>query len=321
MSKIQRQNILFWTIITMSFIISENLCFGAEQKTIAMLDKQVMQLEETWKAGETNEYFLKAREIAKIINPHMNITYTEEQYEEANKLRKAGKTNEYYAKIEDFDKEILSHSITGNLNKIAAKLFDNIISKKANIINVGNNDLYALEYLRSYLVANGKTSIEERRINALLLSRYLGKIRKELIPNFEPKRVMSNVAPPRDARGGFMFSGMNPAAITNPIVRAQYEAAIRENHENGLMNSRQYALRSVGDEFTTKGIIDYIIKTFRGDVAEMGGKQAVIMDNIIKTFDGDDASIGLLAECIQAANLTDKEKEEVLKKVGVKQPK
>ena len=84
------------------------------------------------------------------------------------------------------------------------------------------------------------------------------------------------------------------------------------------MNSRQGALRSVGGEFETKRIIDYVIKTFRGDVAEMGGKQAVMMDYIIKTFRGDDASIGLLDECIKAANLTDKEKDEVLKKVGVK---
>ena len=114
---------------------------------------------------------------------------------------------------------------------------------------------------------------------------------------------------------------MDPKAITNPVVRAQYEAAIRENHENGLMNSRQFALRSVGGELTTKSIVDYIIKTFRGDVAEMGGKQAVIMDDIIKTFGGDDASIGLLAECIKAADLTEKEKEEVLRKVGVQQPK
>ncbi|MFH1477227.1 MAG: hypothetical protein ABIH24_07035, partial [Verrucomicrobiota bacterium] len=53
-------------------------------------------------------------------------------------------------------------------------------------------------------------------------------------------------------------------------------------------------------------------------VAEMGGKQAVIMDDIIKTFGGDDASGGLLAECMQAADLTDKEKEEVLEKVGIK---
>ena len=77
----------------------------------------------------------------------------------------------------------------------------------------------------------------------------------------------------------------------------------------------------MGDKLTSTRIIDYIIKTFRGDVVEMGGKQAVIMDYIIKTFRGDDASIGLLDECIKAANLTDKEKEKVLKKVGVKQPK
>ena len=54
----------------------------------------------------------------------------------------------------------------------------------------------------------------------------------------------------------------------------------------------------MGSEVTSTHIIDYIIKTFRGD----------------------DASTALLAECIKAANLTDKEKEEILRKVGVKQP-
>jgi len=299
MSKIQKHKILFWTIIAISFIISKNLCVGTEQKTIAMLDEQVIQLEDIWKAGKTNEYFLKAREISKRIeriNPNV-IMYNEKQAKELRELRDAGKTNESFAKASEFHKE--NHSITNNLNDIVAPMFNNLMAKKVDIIDSGNNDLYAMDNLADYLFSNDKVSIKERRTNALLLCRFLGKIRKELIPNFEPKRVMSNVAPPRDARGGFMFSGMDPAAITNPVVRDQYEAAIRENQGNGLMNSRQSELRSLGNEFTTKRIIDYIIKTFRGD----------------------DASFALLTECINAANLTDKEREEVLKKVGVKQPK
>ncbi|MDO9541308.1 MAG: hypothetical protein Q7J98_03180 [Kiritimatiellia bacterium] len=321
MSKTQKHKILFWTIIAISFIISKNLCVGAEQETIAMLDRQVLQLEEIWKAGKTNEYFLKASEIAKRIekiNPNV-IMYNEEQAKELLDLWNAGKTNESFAKANEFNKE--NHSITNNLNNIVAPMLNNLMAKKVNIIDGDNNDLYAMDKLSSYLLSNDKAPIKERRTIALLLCRFLGKIRKELIPNFEPKRVMSNVAPPHDARGGFMFSGMDPAAITNPVVRTQYEAAINENRQNGIMNRRQSELRSLGNEFTTKRIIDYIIKTFRGDIAEMGDKQAVIMDNMIKMFRGDDASIGLLAECIQAANLTDKEKEEVLRKIGVKQPR
>ena len=176
------------------------------------------------------------------------------------------------------------------------------MANKVNIIDDSSHyDLYAMDYLACRLLSNDKVSIKERRINALLLSRFLGKIRKEIIPNYKDKPVSSNVSPPRDAppQRSPYISGMDPKAITNPVVRAQYEAAIRENEENNNMNGRQGALRSVGDEFTTKRIIDYIIKTFRGD----------------------DTSTALLAECIKAANFTEKEKEEVLRKVGVKQPK
>lgn len=317
MKTLFRQKMLFSVILALSFIISGNMCFSAEQETITMLDKQVIQLEEIWKSGKTNEYFLKAREIAKKINPY-SIAYNQKQDAELGDLWKAGKTNEYYAKAKEFADEIRSHSITNNLNNIVVSMFNNLMVKKADIIDSGNNDLFAMDDLSGYLFSNDKVSIKERRINVLLLCRYLGKIRKEIVPNFKRKPVMDNVSPPPGTPCA--VAGMSPEAITNPVLRSQYEASIRENRENSHMNSRQAGLRSIEREISAP-IIDYIIKTFRGDVAEMGGKQAVIMDNIIKTFGGDDASGGLLAECIQAANLTDKEKEEVLEKVGVKQPK
>lgn len=261
MSKIQRQKKIFWTIITMSFIMSESLCFGTEQKTIAILDKQVIQLEEIWKAGKTNEYFLQARNIAK---------------------------------------DIKAHSTTNNLSDIAARLFDNLISKEVNLGDAGLDgvgDLFAMDDLAWCLIPNDKASIETRRINTLLLCRYLGKIRKEIIPNFEPKRVVSNVAPPHGIPCA--MAGMDPKVITNPVLRAQYEASIRENQENGLMNVRQQELRSMGDKVTSTRVIDCIIET----------------------FDAGDISSPFFIECINSAGLNDKEKEEVLKKVGAKQPK
>lgn len=245
------QNISFWVAFVLSFIIFENMGFSANQKFITMLDKQILQVEDIWKAGNTREY---------------------------------------YSKVASITRDIMANSTKSNLNKVAAKLFDNLISKEAKIGEVGVDDLSAMQKLASYLISNNNVSIEERRINVLLLSKYLGKIRKEIVPNFKPKRVVANVAPPPGTPCA--VSGMSPKAIKDPIARAKYEAAIRENQENNLMNSRQAKLRSIEWEMS-KPIIGYIIGTFHA---------------------GDRTSV-LFTECINAAALNDKEKEEVMSKV------
>ena len=321
-----------WVIFVLLLTKCETVSLCAEQDP-ASLDKQLNELIDLANTGKTKEFSEKAKAYTEKMKAHSATNWENvcsEQEAIAVFDRKviqleeffwAGKTNEYIKKAWFVARDIREHPAKNNLNGVAAKLLDKLMAKKVSIIDSGyNKDLYAMDDLACRLLSNDKVSIKERRTNALLLCRFLGKIRKETIPNYKDKPTCLHVGPPEDAplqRGGYM-AGMDPKAITNLVVRAQYEAAIRENRENGLMNSRQHALRSVGDEFKTKGIIDYIIKTFRGDVAEIGGKQAVMMDYIIKTFRGDDASIGLLDECIKAANLTDKEKDEVLKKVGVK---
>jgi hypothetical protein len=244
------QNIGFWVVLVLSFIMFENMCFSANQEFITTLDKQILQVEDVWKAGNTREYYSKVASIAR---------------------------------------DIMANSAESNLNKVAAKLFDNLISKEAKIKEVGVDDLLVMKKL-AYLLLNNNASSEERQINVLLLSKYLGKIRKEIVPNFEPKLVVANVDPPAGTPGA---AGMSPKAIHDPIARAQYEASIRENQENGRMNLRQAKLKSIEWEMS-KSIIGYIIETFHA---------------------GDSTSV-FFTECINTAALNDKEKEEVVSKVS-----
>lgn len=247
-----RQKMLIWAILTLLFIKCENICFSTDQESIPMLDNQVLQVEDLWKTGNTREYYLKATDIAR---------------------------------------DIMVNSTKSNLGTIAAKLFDNLISKEVKIGEVGLDDLSVMQKLASYLISNNNASVEERRLNVRLLSMYLGKIRKEIVPNFKPELVVANVAPPPGTPCA--VSGMSPEAISDPVLRAQYEASIRENQENNLMNSRQSKLRSIEWEMS-KPIISYIIETFHAG----------------------DISSALFTECINCASLNDKEKEEVVRKVG-----
>ncbi|MDO9527969.1 MAG: hypothetical protein Q7J27_02285 [Syntrophales bacterium] len=324
-----QHKMFFWVIFILLLAKCANVSFCAEQDSVS-LDKQLNELINLANTGKTNEFSEKVKAYTEKMKAHSAtnwenvcseqeaITVFDRKVIQLEEIWEAGKTNEYFEKAKVIARDIREHPAKNNLNGVAAKLLNKLMAKKVSIIDIHNNDLYAMDYLACRLLSNDKVSIKERRINALLLCRFLGKIRKEIIPNFKRRPVMRNVVPPIDVPRA--TAGMSPEVITNLVLRAQYEDAIRENRENNLMNSRQAELRSIEREMS-KPIINYIIETFRGDVAEMGGKQAVIMDNMIKTFRGDDASIGLLAECIQATNLTDKEKEEVLKKVGVKRPK
>lgn len=258
MKTLFRQKILFSAMLALSLIKCDSICFGADQESIPIFDKQVLQIEDLWNTGKTREYYLKAADIGR---------------------------------------NIIANSTTSNLNKVTAKLFDNLISKEVKIGETGMDgidDLIVMDKLAWHLVSNEKVSIEERRTNTLLLCRYLGKIRREIVPDFRTKPVFKNITPPPGTPRA--MSGMSPTAITNPVLRSQYEASIRENHENSLVNTRQQKLRGMADGAIKTRIIGYIIETFyAGDI-----------------------SSAVFTECINCAHLDDKEKEEVLNKVGSK---
>jgi hypothetical protein len=240
-------------IIILLLITRVNLCFSADKDSIPEYDKQILQVEELWKQGNIHEYYAKT---ANIVG------------------------------------DIMANSQKIDQNKAAAKLFDNLISKETKITDVGIDDLSAMQKLASYLISNVTVSIEERRTNVLLLAKYLGKIRKEKVPNFKPKPVVANVSPPVGTPG---MAGMRPEAISDPVARAKYEASIRENQENALMNSRQSELRNIDVEMS-RPIINYIIQTFHAS----------------------DISSANFIDCMNSAELDDKEKEKVVNHVSSK---
>jgi hypothetical protein len=253
MKTVFRRIMLIWAIPVLSFIICDNVCLGIDQESIIMLDKQVLQVEDIWKTKNIHEYYLKATNIAK---------------------------------------DIMINSPTSNLNTIAAKFFDNLISKEVKIEEVELDDLLVMKKMASYLISNINASVEERQINVKLLCKYLGKMRKEVVPNYTPKLVVANVAQPAGTPGA---AGMSPEAISDPIARAKYEASIRENQGNSRMNSRQVELRSIEWEMS-KPIIAYTIGTFHAS----------------------DISSALFTECINSASFNDREKEEIVSKVGLR---
>lgn len=239
----------------MSLIRCENVCFGVVQESISTLDKQLLQAEYLWKAG---------------------------------------KIREYYSKTTDIAEEIMAKPTSNNLNTVTTKLFDNVISKENKVgevnLEVGLEDLLVTQKLASYLISNTDISIEERRINAKLLCRYLGTIRKEILPNYKPTLVMANVLPPPGTPCA--IAGMSPESIADPALKAQYEASIRENRINNLMNSRQAKLRSIEWEITEQ-----------------------IMYYISGTFNAYDISSDYFTECIKSGNFSEREKEEIINSI------
>lgn len=87
------------------------------------------------------------------------------------------------------------------------------------------------------------TAGEDRVRYAALAGSFLIRISKELIPNFKPKPVYRNVAPP--IRSGPVVIGMNPDGIEDPVAREAYKKAIEENSLNAALNSRQRSLRQL----------------------------------------------------------------------------
>ena len=102
-----------------------------------------------------------------------------------------------------------------------------------------------------------------RRSDSRLVCESRRRFLSERIENFSPRKVVQNVTPPGDTQG-LTFSGMAPEAIRDPVARAKYEAAIRENQQNAITNKRQ---RLIEDHMTVYNplIEQYLIRTFKGE--------------------------------------------------------
>lgn len=149
------------------------------------------------------------------------------------------------------------------------------------------NELPALRSLVFKLIELDVETTEERIRIADLLSDFLGRVRTEIIPNFDPLPVVSNVKPPISG-GSPVFSGMDPLDIADPEARAQYQEAIRINQQNNLINKRQRELVST-DRITSKVVVKYIADTFSDS----------------------DSKLPQFVECIEKAKLTENEIDEI----------
>ncbi len=224
-------------------------CFGSGADYTRMINRKISQNEGLWVSGKKHDYYLGASNI-----------------------------------LED----ILLNSKNGSLNESAAALFGNLLSKEVDVDKVGLDDLLIMQKLASYLISSNG-NVDERHINAKLLCGYLGKMRKEIVPNFKPKLVFENVEPPLGVAGA---AGMDPKAIKDPVARIKYEASIRENSMNNIVNSRQTTLLNT-EKQTVKSIVSYIIEAFNAG----------------------DAPSSDFIECIRLGNFSEGEKVEILRRL------
>jgi hypothetical protein len=210
-------------------------------------------------------------------------------------LWNAGRSYEYYQNAATLTKSIMAASAMTNVDEVAAALLNNLVSKEVNVKEADErfdvDDLSVMERLALHLISARGITPEERPGNARLLSRYLGRIRSEIIHNYKDQPVTENVMPPLDTLGP-VFSGISPDAIKDPVARAKYEDAIRENHQNAVINARQTFLAR-SDAMTGGLVISYLVETFRTGA-----------------LSPDD-----LADCIKSAHLTEDEKKEVASEI------
>ena len=240
-------------------------------------------------AGLTEEE--KQQLIRRIDPPSLEV-----QVSQIEDLWKAGKHTAYFSELYDVTREIDSVRQKRDVSSAAVALLESVLAKEPSISETPTEDL--TEICTSDLSAMGRMvycvqcrkdrSMKERQANALLLAKCLGRIRKELIPNFERKQTVMNVAPPS---GGFGFPGMAPDAIDDPARRAKYIADIRQNVINTVVNSRQNELYRLNRSTA-----------------------AFILDEIIEAFQDADSSAPLLKECIREGRLTNEEIQQVLNK-------
>ena len=226
-------------MVALSFILNNKVCFG-QDKGAASIDNQLSQAEEFWNKGDRHNYYSKATAIADEIKVNSSKT---------------------------------------NLNAPAAKLLESLVSKQADPVEVGTSDLATMQKLATYLASNDAAAKDERRLTVRLLCKYLGKVRKERIPNFKPKPVFENVGP---------MAGMSPNVIKDPGTKAKHEEAIRENEDNARQNSRQHEL---------KGIEWAMHKKLKG--------------YMLKTFKASDVSTTVFSQCMSEAQFDDQERKEI----------
>ncbi len=200
---------------------------------------------------------------------------------------------EYYVRAGRIARDLFRHEPIA-ANAVALQLQSNLLAKRADSFEVreadfevGAADLGAMAEVARYLLAEGNASIGPQHQKIRPFAKLLGIVRAEIVPDYIPKRVVSNVASPAGVPG---MAGMDPEAIADPVAREKYKAAIRENQLNNLMNKRQQTLHEMETEFARR-IVEYMSRAAAADSAS---------GNIVR-------------QSIIDARLTDTEKAEVMR--------
>ena len=97
---------------------------------------------------------------------------------------------------------------------------------------------------------------DDRVRYAAMVILFMKRLNQDIIPDFKPRPVYANVAPPISS--GPMMAGMSPSAIKDPVARAAYLKAIEENSQNNVLNSKQYFFRDTAKQLNIK--LAYFLK-------------------------------------------------------------
>lgn len=183
----------------------------------------------------------------------------EQQLLQIEKLWEGGKTNEYYEKAWDVTRQISELALHTDADRVVSGFLVTLLSKSSLGTSGNEFGLLSMERLAHILMASDTVSVEERRDHVLLICLFMKSVREQRIKDFEWLPSYANVGPPPGVAG---WSGMDPAALSDPDDRVLYEAVIQNNIRNIRINSRQATLSEM--ESLRPLVITYIIDTFRG---------------------------------------------------------
>ena len=142
------------------------------------------------------------------------------------------------------------------------------------VVHIRTADLGAIDNIALFLFAEGNSPFGSQSLKVKLVSRMLGRIRAEEIQGFAPKRVQRNVSPPPGS-AEIWVTGMDPKAIEDPKDRAIYEAAIRENSQNKVLNQRQERLQRLDADYAKQVVALLRRVSVSGDISSEVIRQAI----------------------------------------------
>ncbi len=186
----------------------------------------------------------------------------------AETIWKEGSIDDYYATI---DLLIMNDTDTLKIKSLRRAMI--LLMPKDNYKFDYNADgIISQMKIADVLFSHIESSQQDHLSNLLILSEFIGHVRSELINDFEPLTVYANVPPPEGFLG---WSGMNPDAIKDPKIRAEYKSSIEKNSQNNRINKRQHLLTKI-DRSYSKRFIQQATETLR--MYDLEGKQLILKE-------------------------------------------